>query len=76
MASSAASPKDSEALAAPANGEHVQAKDENDDFSSKAAIMTLMTTDVDRVSEFSWHLFSLVGKTSQVFVLQRWIDHL
>ncbi len=23
--------------------------------------MTLMTTDVDRVSEFSWHIFSLVG---------------
>ena len=23
--------------------------------------MTLMTTDVDRVSEFAWHLFTLVG---------------
>lgn len=33
-----------------------------DDFSSKAQIMTLMTTDVDRVSEFSWHLFTLIGK--------------
>ena len=32
-----------------------------DDFSSKAQIMTLMTTDVDRVSEFSWHVFTLVG---------------
>ena len=32
-----------------------------DEFSSKAQIMTLMTTDVDRVSEFAWHLFSLVG---------------
>ena len=31
------------------------------DFSSKAQIMTLMTTDVDRVSEFSWHIFTLVG---------------
>jgi hypothetical protein len=29
-----------------------------DDFSSKAQIHTLMTTDVDRVSEFSWHFFS------------------
>ncbi len=43
-------------------------KDKNDlntapesDFSSKAQIMTLMTTDVDRVSEFSWHIFTLVG---------------
>ena len=36
--------------------------DEDDgDFSSKAQIMTLMTTDVDRVSEFAWHMFALVG---------------
>ena len=34
-----------------------------DDFSSKAQIMTLMTTDVDRVSGFSWHLFTLVGES-------------
>lgn len=34
---------------------------EEGDFSSKAQIMTLMTTDVDRVSEFSWHIFTLVG---------------
>ena len=37
-------------------------KKDEDDFSSKAQIMTLMTTDVDRVSDFSWHLFSLVGE--------------
>ncbi|KAG6885741.1 hypothetical protein C0993_010568 [Termitomyces sp. T159_Od127] len=42
-----------------AGGESI--KEENDDFSSKAQVMTLMTTDVDRVSEFAWHLFSLVG---------------
>ena len=42
-------------------------KKDEDDFSSKAQIMTLMTTDVDRVSDFSWHLFTLVGEfTSQV----------
>lgn len=35
---------------------------EEEDFASKAQIMTLMTTDVDRVSEFSWHVFTLVGK--------------
>lgn len=35
--------------------------EEEDDFSSKAQIMTLMTTDVDRVSEFAWHMFALVG---------------
>lgn len=36
------------------------------DFSSKAQIMTLMTTDVDRVSDFGWHAFSLVGKSNQL----------
>lgn len=36
-------------------------KDDEDEFSSKAQIMTLMTTDVDRVSEFSWHIFTLFG---------------
>lgn len=36
-------------------------KDEESDFSSKAQIMTLMTTDVDRVSDFCWHWFALVG---------------
>ena len=38
------------------------AEKKDDDFSSKAQIMTLMTTDVDRVSDFSWHLFALVGE--------------
>jgi hypothetical protein len=37
-------------------------EDGNDSFSSKAQVMTLMTTDVDRVSEFAWHIFSLVGR--------------
>jgi len=45
-----------------------ETKDEEDEFSSKAQIMTLMTTDVDRVSEFAWHLFTLVGMYS-VFLM-------
>jgi hypothetical protein len=36
-------------------------KDDENDFSSKSQIMTLMTTDVDRVSDFAWHVFALVG---------------
>ena len=32
-----------------------------DNFSSKAQVMTLMTTDVNRVSEFGWHMLALVG---------------
>lgn len=37
-------------------------KDEERDFSSKSQIMTLMTTDVDRVSDFAYvHLTEAVG---------------
>lgn len=39
-----------------------EVKADEDDFSSKAQIMTLMTTDVDRVSDLAWHLFALVGR--------------
>ena len=35
--------------------------EDNNNFSSKAQIMTLMTTDVNRVSDFGWHILSLVG---------------
>ncbi|KAG8871479.1 hypothetical protein FRB98_000747, partial [Tulasnella sp. 332] len=43
-------------------------EDEEKDFSSKAQIMTLMTTDVDRVSEFSWHMFSLVDAPIEIII--------
>jgi len=39
-----------------------------EEFSSKAQVMTLMTTDVDRVSDFSWHLFSLVDSPIEIFI--------
>jgi len=57
VASSAASKPDSEEE----NGDKKK-DEEDDDFSSKAQIMTLMTTDVDRVSEFGYHLFTFVGE--------------
>ena len=47
------------AEAAPA-GETTEKKEDENEFASKAQIMTLMTTDVDRVSEFAYHLFTLV----------------
>lgn len=43
-------------------------EDDKGDFSSKAQIMTLMTTDVDRVSEFSWHIFTLVDSPIEIIV--------
>jgi hypothetical protein len=36
--------------------------EEENEFSSKAQVMTLMTTDVDRVAEFSYHLFAIAGE--------------
>ncbi|KAI0331721.1 multidrug resistance-associated ABC transporter [Cubamyces sp. BRFM 1775] len=46
----------------------VEKKDDEDDFSSKAQIMTLMTTDVDRVSEFAWHLFTIVDAPIEIVI--------
>lgn len=43
-------------------------KKEEEDFSTKAQIMTLMTTDVDRVSEFAWHMFSLVDAPIEIVI--------
>ncbi|KAI0355834.1 multidrug resistance-associated ABC transporter [Trametes cingulata] len=63
---------------APANGAPTAAGDadkkadkkdgDEDDFSSKAQIMTLMTTDVDRVSEFAWHLFTIVDAPIEIVI--------
>jgi len=62
VASSSATNEDAKAKDATKKDDATsEKKDEDDEFSSKAQIMTLMTTDVDRVSEFAWHLFTLVG---------------
>jgi len=44
------------------DGESKEKDGEENEFSSKAQIMTLMTTDVDRVAEFSFHLFAITGE--------------
>ncbi|KDR79985.1 hypothetical protein GALMADRAFT_242167 [Galerina marginata CBS 339.88] len=46
----------------------VAEKQDEDDFSSKAQIMTLMTTDVDRVSDFAWHVFSIVDAPIEIVI--------
>ncbi|KAG2008561.1 ATP-binding cassette transporter [Coprinopsis cinerea AmutBmut pab1-1] len=63
--------KDAKPGQSASNGENAQAPasdDKEDDFSSKAQIMTLMTTDVDRVSEFAWHLFTLVDSPIEIAI--------
>ncbi|KAL4260343.1 ATP-binding cassette transporter C [Pleurotus pulmonarius] len=64
--SAAAEPGKTDATETPAK-EKEEKKDE-DDFSSKAQIMTLMTTDVDRVSDFAWHMFSLVDAPIEIVI--------
>ncbi|KIM46655.1 hypothetical protein M413DRAFT_440257 [Hebeloma cylindrosporum] len=51
-------------------------KNDEDDFSSKAQIMTLMTTDVDRVSDFAWHVFSLVDAPIEIVIGTIFLYHL
>lgn len=45
-----------------------KAEEKDDDFSSKAQIMTLMTTDVDRVSDFAWHSFALIDSPVEIVI--------
>ncbi|KAH9947499.1 multidrug resistance-associated ABC transporter [Amylocystis lapponica] len=71
VASSAAAKSEPEPGAAavpPATDGDEAKKDEEDEFSSKAQIMTLMTTDVDRVSEFSYHLFTIIDSPIEVVI--------
>ncbi|EPQ52340.1 multidrug resistance-associated ABC transporter [Gloeophyllum trabeum ATCC 11539] len=42
--------------------------EEEAEFSSKAQVMTLMTTDVDRVSELALHLFTLVDSPVEIVI--------
>ncbi|THH26392.1 hypothetical protein EUX98_g7797 [Antrodiella citrinella] len=54
--------------ATPVDADAPKKEESEDEFSSKAQIMTLMTTDVDRVSEFSWHIFTLVDSPIEILV--------
>ncbi|KAK2461264.1 hypothetical protein APHAL10511_006791 [Amanita phalloides] len=40
----------------------------DDDYSTKAQVMTLMTTDVDRISDLSWHLSTLIDAPIEVVI--------
>lgn len=60
--------KDVASAAASESPDGEDKKDDEDDFSSKAQIMTLMTTDVDRVSEFSWHLFTIIDAPIEILI--------
>lgn len=77
VASSAPSAQQQEDGAKPkASDEGDDRKDDEDDLSTKAQIMTLMTTDVDRVSEFAWHLFSLVDSPIEIAIGTFFLYHL
>ena len=42
--------------------------EDDEDVSSKAQVMTLMTTDVDRVAMFPWHLFTIVDAPIEIVI--------
>ena len=68
VASSAAASETTPETPEAAADKDKEKKDDEDDFSSKAQIMTLMTTDVDRVSEFSWHLFTIIDAPIEILI--------
>ncbi|KAJ7589555.1 multidrug resistance-associated ABC transporter [Mycena floridula] len=45
-----------------------EAEDGEEDFSTKVQIMTLMTTDVDRLSQFAFHSFSLIDCPIEIVI--------
>ncbi|KAF7795628.1 hypothetical protein EIP86_006793 [Pleurotus ostreatoroseus] len=51
-------------------------KEEENEFSSKAQVMTLMTTDVDRVSDFVWHAFTLIDSPIELVIGTVFLYHL
>jgi hypothetical protein len=61
-------PKDSESAAAQDADKKEKSDEEEKEFSSKAQVMTLMTTDVDRVSQFAWHLAALVDSPIEIAI--------
>ncbi|TFK68805.1 multidrug resistance-associated ABC transporter [Pluteus cervinus] len=65
---SSAPPPSTEADGADSVKSKEEKEKEEDDFSSKAQIMTLMTTDVDRVSDFAWHAFALVDAPIEIVI--------
>ncbi|KAG2156756.1 multidrug resistance-associated ABC transporter [Suillus bovinus] len=50
------------------DGENKEKVEEENEFSSKSQVMTLMTTDVDRVSEFPYHLFAIADSPVEIVV--------
>lgn len=56
-----------DAPSSPTSAETVEKKDE-DEFNSKQQVMTLMTTDVDRVGQLGWYLFPLVDSPIELAI--------
>ncbi|KAG8959224.1 hypothetical protein FRC03_008275 [Tulasnella sp. 419] len=55
---------------------HEERIPDEDDFSGKAQVMTLMTTDVDRVAEFSTHFSSLIDAPMEILIGSIFLYHL
>ncbi|KAK1225083.1 hypothetical protein PQX77_011952 [Marasmius sp. AFHP31] len=62
--------------ASEAEEEDEETQGNENDFSTKAQIMTLMTTDTDRVSEFAWHFFTIIDSPIELMVGSLFVYHL
>ncbi|KAJ3540055.1 hypothetical protein NM688_g6278 [Phlebia brevispora] len=51
-------------------------KGQENEFNSKAQVMTLMTTDVDRVTDFVWQLFTVIDSPLEIVVATIFLYHL
>jgi ABC-type multidrug transport system fused ATPase/permease subunit len=65
---SSASDEKSDKKSKTADGADKEKDEEENEFSSKAQVMTLMTTDVDRIAEFPYHLFALTDSPIEIVV--------
>ena len=50
------------------SGDDEDDDDDDEDVSSKAQVMTLMTTDVDRIAEFAYSLFSVIDAPLEIVI--------
>ncbi|KAH6911449.1 ATP-binding cassette transporter, partial [Coprinopsis sp. MPI-PUGE-AT-0042] len=66
VASPAPSPTFKHGMEGESQKQETEDVDNDSAFSSKAQIMNLMTTDVDRVGEFAWHFFTLIDSPMEI----------
>ncbi|KAH6911448.1 ATP-binding cassette transporter [Coprinopsis sp. MPI-PUGE-AT-0042] len=68
VASLALSPTSKDSAEGESQTQEAKGEDNGSGFSSKAQIINLMTTDVDRIGDFAWHFFSIIDGPLEIFI--------